>query len=330
MASEPIEYKEDMAVQASQEVLNTWHAVPAPDGGFTTNGLCPACTHQTALALHPDAEYGAESAEAAPDPATRTTRLFRCHCHMEHPGRPATVLTGCGRRWTAAVEPDGQSWRLSADVDPLAAQAALELSSPVSAELTSARTLAEKWLPGLAALYGLFAIAGAVVGRETVKDLSDDARTWLFVTLVVGALLAAVSIVLGYGAAFGWLRIGKGQDVSTDDKLILWYRTKGRKAVITVARRLWIAVGAALGSLACLIVSLGLVWLGPPKKPATAPVTVTYRQNGQATAKASLCGTISADPPPQHISLRVTDGPATQTISLPASWVEKIEPTNNC
>ncbi|MFJ8016712.1 hypothetical protein [Streptomyces sp. NPDC096339] len=230
----------------------------------------------------------------------------------------------------AAVEPDGQGWRLSADVDPLVAQAALELESPVSAELTSARTLAEKWLPGLAALYGLFAIAGAVVGKDTVKDVSDDVRNWLFATLVAGALLAALSIVLGYAAAFGWLRISKGQDVSTDDKLIRWYETKGRKAVSTVAQRLWIAVGAALGSLACLIVSLGLVWLGPPKKPVTAPVTVTYRQNGQTTAKASLCGTIATDPPPQHIALRVTDGPVTQTISLPAAWVERIEPTKSC
>ncbi|WKV76513.1 hypothetical protein AW27_033660 (plasmid) [Streptomyces sp. PCS3-D2] len=147
---------------------------------------------------------------------------------------------------------------------------------------------------------------------------------------MIGAFLAAVSIVVGYAAAFGWLRIGNGQDVSTDDKLVRWYGTKGRKAVLTVAKRLWIAVGAALGSLACLIVSPGLVWLGPPKKPVTAPVTVTYRQNGQTTAKASLCGTITAGPAPQRISLRVTDGPATQTISLPASWVEKIEPTKNC
>lgn len=230
----------------------------------------------------------------------------------------------------AAVEPDGQGWRLSADVDPLVAQAALELASPVSVELTSARTLAEKWLPGLAALYGLFAIAGAVVGKDTVKDLSDEARNGLFAALTVGAFLAALSIVLGYAAAFGWLRIGKGQDVSTDDKLLRWYGTKGRKAVVSVARRLWIAVGAALGSLACLIVSLGLVWLGPPRKPVTAPVTVTYLQNGQTAAKASLCGTITADPTPQHIALRVTDGPATQTISLPAAWVEKIEPTKSC
>lgn len=330
MASQAVKYKENTAVEATQKALDAWHVEPDVYGGYTASGPCPTCTHPTGQSLAPEVPSGRESAGIAPDPGTRTTRQFHCKCKLDHPGRPATVSSGCGRWWMAAVEPHGKGWRLSADVEVVAAQAAMELSSPASAELTSARTLAEKWLPGLAALYGLFAIAGAVVGKDTVKDLSDTARNWLIATLAVGALLAAFSIVLGYAAAFGWIRLGKGEDVSTDDKLIRWYKTKGRKAVTTVARRLWIAVAAALGSLACLIASLGIVWLGPPKKPATALVKVTYRQDGQPTAMASRCGVLTADPAPRHIALSVTDGPAAQTISLPAAWVEKIEPTKAC
>ncbi|MER5932517.1 hypothetical protein [Streptomyces sp. NPDC002054] len=267
MSSQAIAYQGDTPVAARQEQLDAWIVQSTGQGGYATEGPCPACGHRTAEAVSPQAPVEAESTADALPPERRTTRLFRCACPVDHPGRPPAATTGCGRWWLAAVEPRGDGWHLSAQVDPLVGRAAAELSAAAAVELSSARAVAEKWLPGLAALYGLFAIAGTVAGKDTVAGLTAGARVAVFVVFAVGTLLAALSIGAGYRAAFGWLRVGKGEDVGTDEKLLAWYQAKRNRAVGSIGSRLRTALVAALGSLVCLIVALGIVWLGPAGTP---------------------------------------------------------------
>ncbi|MEV8531464.1 hypothetical protein [Streptomyces sp. NPDC051211] len=259
-----IAYQGDTTVLAGLEQLAAWTVQSTGRGGFAATGPCPACGHHTTELVSPEAPIGMESAGGAvPPPEKRTTRQFHCSCRVEHPGRPSAATAGCGRWWLAAIEPADGGWRLSAHIDPLVGRAAVELSAAAVAELSSARAVSERWLQGLAALYGLFAVAGTVVGKDVVADLAHGARVAVFVTLAAGTLLAAVSIVTGYRAAFGWLRVGKGEDVGTDDKLLAWYEARRKRAVTSIGPRLQTALLAALGSLTCLVATLGIVWLGP-------------------------------------------------------------------
>ncbi|QES47175.1 hypothetical protein DEJ50_04280 [Streptomyces venezuelae] len=273
MSSQAIAYQGDTPVAARQDQLDAWIVQSTGQGGYATEGPCPACGHHTAQTVSPQAPIEAESTAEALPPERRTTRQFRCACPVEHPARPSAATTGCGRWWLAAVEPwgdgagPGAGWRLSAQVDPLVGRAAAELSAAAAVELSSARAVAEKWLPGLAALYGLFAIAGTVAGKDAVAHLSTGARVAVFLVFAAGTLLAALSIAAGYRAAFGWLRVGKGDDVGTDEKLLAWYQAKRNQAVGSIGARLRTALLTALGSLVCLIVALGIVWLGPAGTP---------------------------------------------------------------
>jgi hypothetical protein len=329
--ADPLPYEENRGVVARQDQLAGWDIEFDPDSGLlATAGPCPACGHPTATEIRKDAPPGAAAATTASPPERRATRRFSCLCGEGHPGRPPAVSSGCGRWWLAAVERrDDGTWHLSADVGLLASQAALELHRAATTDLASARTTAEKWLPGLAGLYGLFAISGAVVGRDVVKDLAPAGRWILVAVLALGVTLAGVSILSGYRAAYGWLRPDQA-DVSTDDKLLTWYTTQRRNTIITSASSLRTAVIAACAALALLVVALAVVWVGPARKPAAATVKVAYREGGDPATTASACGTLATGGPAQVVRVKVADGAVTRTVSIPAAWIDRIETVNTC
>jgi hypothetical protein len=139
--------------------------------------------------------------------------------------------------------------------------AAEALSDAEPTQLSDVRAAAEKWLPGLAALYGLFGLAGVVSGRSSIAELPSGGK-WTVAALALAGLVATVvSIMCGYRAAYGWPRNAK---VMTNHQLQVWYDDRngqaGKAAALLRTALIW-----ALVALVALLLATGTLWFWPAR-----------------------------------------------------------------
>jgi hypothetical protein len=138
--------------------------------------------------------------------------------------------------------------------------AAEALNDAAASQLTEVRSAVEKWLPGLAALYGLFGLAGVVSGRGIAAKLPTGEK-WVVAAFALAGLGATiVSIICGYRAAYGWPRM---VGVMTNDQLQAWYEERNSRAGKTVGL-FRTALVWALAALIALLLAAGTLWVWPP------------------------------------------------------------------
>jgi hypothetical protein len=121
------------------------------------------------------------------------------------------------------------------------------------------RTAVEKWLPGLAALYGLFGLAGVVTARSNIVKLGVGEKWAVAAFALIGLGATIVSITCGYRAAYGWPRTVK---VMTNEQLQVWYEKKNSRAGKTIAL-FRTALVWALIALIALLLAAGTLWVWP-------------------------------------------------------------------
>ncbi|UWZ34145.1 hypothetical protein Drose_23150 [Dactylosporangium roseum] len=271
------------------EQLLDW-SVRELDGDLRLTGLCPACRHESATTV----PLSVVAYESHVRPRSRTATVG-CRCRQAHEGRPGdTPDAGCGRTWAvrAVLGADGYTLTTADDVDLVEAADALRLAT--GDELATLRGGAEKWIAGITAVYGIFGITGAVVGRDALTALPGWGRVLVGVAVLAALGAAGFAVIRAYRVAYGW---PVAQPVGDDVELRNWYARRRREPAAAATALRW-AVHAAIGSLGALAVALGLLWFLPVREPASAPVQVT-RTDG-----ARLCGTLLVAKGPDGIRLR--------------------------
>lgn len=260
--------------------LTNWRG-SATDEALSLGGPCPACQDATTgTVARRVSELGERAIMAAPE---RLTVRLDCACQEPHAGRPDNVTAGCGRAWLAVTTTTGGTVALaSAPVpDPQQAAAIQAVQDLAPQQLADVRSAAGKWMGGVTALVSLFSLTGVAITRSTVAGLGT---TWQ-VLVALGALAAVAAagwaIYLIYQAAYGWPTTA---DVSTDDKRLAWWKQQ-QEAPFASAGKLRQGVLAAAGSLAAIVVTIGLLWFAP--QPSAGSLVQATLTNGTVA-----CGTL--------------------------------------
>lgn len=307
--------------------LESWEGEDT-GGSLDFSGNCPRCKHDFRRAVEPDTDIVVADAGLAPDAAGTTSQevlynaatMFRCACAVQHPKRPATKTTGCGAYWVARpTAVTHRSYTLEAVTDEnLIADATLVA---VEAEAAGAgmRTLAEKWIPGIAAILGILGLAGVVVSADAAQGLSLEIRKAIFALVALAVLGGVVATALVYRAAFGW---PKNVPLQTDEQVIAAAK-EIRDRNTRAGSHIRTAVAWSVGSIVALLVALGLAWLQPE---SVKHMNVTYTE-GDSTA--SVCGKVG-DVKDGKLALEVTDGNRTTTEHVELGSVTKLEPSTGC
>jgi hypothetical protein len=259
-----VDFRDGMWVPRPE--LDDWVVVANDDGGYVVSGRCPRCDHPTVAGVS-DMVVTVRDTGPGPD----KTREVHCACTTTHRKAPAGTL-GCGARWLVGLVHDpADGWQVVQGNDD-ARLAAIALDAAVADESKNLSTVAEKWLPGIVALYGLFGLAGLATSADEVGALAYGAKVAVAVLGVLGLLATGGAIVCSYLAAYGW---PKAADVSDDEKLMAWYEGR-RQRLQDRAELLTAAVGLSIAAAALLTLALGTVWFGPTAKTPSPEVTVTY------------------------------------------------------
>ena len=301
----------------------------------SVTGRCPRCGHSSDDSLPPPKVVEYEVADDKPlvevpapvkyIPADDQSRRIDCNCNEDHPGRPKDTTQGCGAWWqiTMVRQSDG-TWRVEPG-DPEMAAAATALAKEITAgELKSVRAAAEKWIAGVAAIYGLFSLAAALVAKTTVATLPTPALAAVAGLAIVSLIGALVSILASYSAAYGWPTL---TDIEYDTGLLKWFAHQQNRLPKAV-RRLHQAVYCAVASLAALAIAFGIAWLLPPVSPAL--VTVTFNQQDNAANQASQCGQLTSVNS-TDLGMTILTGPsAGSTDLIPVGWLVTTTPVNSC
>jgi hypothetical protein len=284
---------------------------------MSLSGPCPQCKHLTQHQI--DLQIASlEALQPSPD---RLTVDLQCSCQEPHPGRPDTDR-GCGRTWGGVVaSAGGDSLTLSplpATADPDAVAAAQALRQAAPQQLADLRSAAEKWIGGIAALYGLLGFAGITAERSTITHLGRGWQVGIALASLAAVGLAAWAIYRAYQAAYGW---PKTRWIDSDADQIAWYKAQ-LSAPERAADRLRMAVMAAGASLAALLVSAGLLWFAPAASPA-APLTRLTERGG-----AVLCGTVLTSATDQVVRLRQSSGG--KIMVVPFARIQNLSGTPKC
>lgn len=191
----------------------------------------------------------------------RTARKIVCLCRDSHDGRPAGLAQGCGRWWLVDIvrSGDGSNWHLEPAEDDRMLPAAEALNDAAANQLTDVRNAVEKWLPGVAALYGLFGLAGIVTAPSRVAKLAVGEKWLVAAFILVGLGATITSIICGYRAAYGWPRIVK---VMSNEQLQAWYEKRKNRAGKAIAL-FRTALVCALIALTALLLAAGTLWTWP-------------------------------------------------------------------
>lgn len=174
------------------------------------------------------------------------------------------VASGCGRWWLATVTGRGpDDYTLSPAADDSLLAEATALNDAVAKQDTAVQSSAEKWLAGITALYGLFGLTGVAVGKDSVSQLSTGGKLGVAGAGLAGLTLAALAVVAGYKAAYGWPVVTRILD---DEQLKEWARKRDQYSR-TAAGLLQRAVLFAVLSLGALVVATALIWFLPAVSP---------------------------------------------------------------
>jgi len=185
-----------------------------------------------------------------------------------HPDRPADVLAGCGRFWMVMVrERPDHTWFVEPLTDTTLFPALRLLSDDERTQDNRMRAAAEKWIGAVTALCGLFSVAGLVAAKDALAGIATSGRV-----VVAGAYLgalatAAIALVSGYAAAYGW---PAELDTMTVDQVRSYYRQRrqGPRSAARHLRRAVILVCTTLGLLSAMVL---LLWLLPRGSTANTP-----------------------------------------------------------
>jgi hypothetical protein len=204
------------------------------------------------------------------------------------------------------------------------ATAASALAADIASdELKAVRSAAEKWIAGVAAIYGLFSLAAALIAKSTLATLPTVPKV-LVVLLALASLGGAViAIFSSYRAAYGW---PIPVDIDTDTGLQRWFALQ-QKRLPTAISQLHVAVFSAIGTLIALALAFGIVWLWPPVSPSL--LSVTYHQNGNQASQASICGQLTSVDA-TDLKLMILTGPNAGTATIPVAWLVTTTPATSC
>ncbi|WP_412540672.1 hypothetical protein R8Z50_33550 [Longispora sp. K20-0274] len=178
------------------------------------------------------------------------------------------------------------------------------------------RKVAALWIPGLTAVLGLFGLAGALIGKDTVTALPVWARIAVGALAGLAVLLAAGALFGAYGAAYGWPRA-----IQSPEALLAWYRARDEEPGRIVAgfQR---AVLATVGALLAMVAGVGLLWFVPPAEQGGTQIRVTR------TDQSDVCGTMLASVNPTSIRVRrASDG---RVVSVPVAKIAGMNPAPKC
>ena len=256
--------------------LTSWRAWI--DGQFLKlAGRCPVCAHESATAV-PRQVIALEAAAGT----HALTVSVSCACEQVHADRPDGVV-GCGRRWSCTATTDAESQvKLSSLADPTLVAAAEALNASGTAQVTGIRAAAEKWIGGVTAIFSLFGLAGIIITRTTLTDLSAWWQAGIAAAAAASIALAGLAIFRIYRAAYGW---PVTYSVIDDDELRDWYSAQ-QKAPAVQAGHLRDGVRAAGAALAVLVITVGLLWFAPQQQ-ASAPLAQATLSDG-----SRVCGTL--------------------------------------
>jgi hypothetical protein len=321
-------YEQDVQVELLPAQLDAWTIQGPERGPLTASGPCPACTHTTTEEVAIEIMGDAQAAEAdLLPPPERTTRRFLCRCTAPHAGRPDAVIGGCGRWWLVTLLPDGtDGWLMTPGGDGSLLPALQALDAAATGERTAVRSAAEKWLPGITVLYGLFGLAGVALSRDAVDSLVGWAKVLVAFVAVAGLVATVMAVIWGYRAAFGWV---EPVDVSNDQELREWYESR-RNAVTDSVKNLRGAVFAAVTAVVFLVIAAGFVMYAPAADPVGPKARVTYSEGGDAANPASTCGLLVDPSPDQGVAVKVKDGDATRIQRVDIAWVTAVIPVKTC
>jgi len=247
-------------IQPSDDQVAGWRAVVPPRGGLPELiGDCPHCLHECDMGVTDVVARGGVPAAAQSEPVAVMTRQLICNCRSDHQ-QPAGVAAGCGRYWLGTLTRLGDgSFALSVERDLGLLPAASALNHVLASQDARIQAAAEKWLGAVTALYGLFSLTGVATARGALDGLDTASRWAVASAMLVGVTLAAVALVFGYRAAYGWPGM---TTVATNADLAKWHESQ-RSYVSDAIRHLRTAVVCACGSLAAVSVVMLLVWFLP-------------------------------------------------------------------
>lgn len=260
----PIEYKNEF-VPATDDQVAHWQVFSTPNSALPTLvGGCPTCNHECEVPVTDVVvQGGVPSAVEDEEPVAELTRQVICNCRINHQW-PSGVRAGCGRYWLGALtrQQDG-AYRLAAEQDLSLLPAATALNDALTTQDKRVQGAAEKWLGAVTAIYGLFSLAGLATAQDALKGLGFRPKLLVAGALLTGLVAAALALVFGYLAAYGWPRPAR-----VDDKASLrdWYRDY-RSYGLRAAERLTVAVWCAFAALAALAAVMLLLWFLPRQAP---------------------------------------------------------------
>ena len=261
---------ERQVVAVTNDELATWTATPVGNGPEQVGGPCPRCQHPTTAAIQASPVIVAAFRDDAVKNVTSLTQLIDCSCQEPHAGRPAGITGGCGGEWLISIADEPTGLKVGAG-DIALLGAAKAFNEATANELSVVRGLAKNWVQGVAALLGLFSLAGLVFTATAVSTLSSGYQIGFAALAATALAAAALGTYLAYRAAFGW---PKRTDVNDDVALRKFFSDNGKRAA-EAAKYLKCGVAATFLSIAALGAAILVLWFGTPASPPSPLVTIT-------------------------------------------------------
>ena len=315
-----IPWKQEL-IALADDSLSDWASAVRTEGELETSGLCPRCRDTASATVTANTLVVIAGANDRAQFSAPT--LFNCNCEVPHPGRPPDRGSGCGACWVGQPTYDNNSgeYSLQAVTDQRLVAAAVRVDE-AKASPEEIRSLAEKWIPCIAAVSGTLGLATVVVAADSAKRLDQCWQITALVLVAFAILTAAAATVLVYRAAFGWpkkIDLRNEQDVLDEARRLAEIPTK-------FVNRMWWAIILSALSLLALLGALGIFWIQPAP---TLSVRVTYADSGNGNAEATVCGRflgVGAG----NLRLSVTDAPRTAIQPIPLPDVTKVEQVSTC
>jgi hypothetical protein len=316
-------------VSADAAQLAEWHGT-ARDENLLISGPCPMCAHD-APQLVPLKVTALEAYVVQAGPETLAVTLT-CTCSAEHAGQPGTRNAGCGRSWQAvaiveaglvtlgSIEASGPVGISPADA---ACQAAIAVATravqeAATSQLATVTDAAQKWIAGVAAVFGLFSLAGVTLTRTAVTALTAPWQVAVALLGLASIALAGCSVYLMYRAAYGW---PVTVDVGNAGSLLAWYDDQ-QKQPARRADRMRMGVHLAAGSLVAVVATAGVLWFGPQQEAASGNTQATL------TSGTIVCGALLAQAPDGvAVIRRASDGLA---VTIPLRTIAALTAVASC
>lgn len=287
-------------VPVTPEDLKDWVTGDPQSRELSISGPCPVCHYPYNGMVQTDVTVvGLLEDRAAPN-FDNVPKLCECNCNEVHAGRPDTITTGCGASWVIAVTKQaGETYKV-APGDLRYLPALRTFNEAVEDELKNIRTSAGSWVQGVAALLGLFSLAGLVFAKDAIADLASGYQE-AFAGLAAFALAAAAAgTFLAYRAAYGWPHRYKVDNVSKLQDFLNNYQERASRSSLALKSGVACTFAAVAGLLAALIV----LWFGPSATPPEPLVKVT-----SSDGSISCGNLLKAGPAPaQLVRIRTADG----------------------